>query len=579
MASLAVEARALVKKFPDTVALKAIDLTVPYGAITALIGPDGAGKTTFIRLMCGLMTPTDGTLKVLGEDITKDTESVQNRLSYMPQKFGLYEDLTVAENMNLYADLHGVPQDIRPERFKKLLEMTGLARFTGRLAGKLSGGMKQKLGLACTLVRQPDLLILDEPTVGVDPMSRKELWEILNTVVKEQHLTIFVSTAYMNEAEMCSNVYVLNKGVILAHGSPSDISNIAKDHCFNIKSPADIPQRIVQSCLLDDREHIIDSVPRNGFIHYITTDAKTESPWLSKWDLTPEKTEPQLEDGFMILLRRAQEKENDLPAAAPLDLEHMVRPTGDVNITVRDLVKKFGNFTAVSHTSFEVHKGEVFGLLGPNGAGKTTTFRMLCGLLPATSGELSVAGYDLRTARTIARKNIGYVSQKFALYKNLSVMENLKFYGGIYGLKKDKLRERIQSVMKEFQLEGLDDREAGSLPGGYKQRLSMAAALLQEPQILFLDEPTSGIDPLARRTFWRQITGLAARGTTIIITTHFMEEAEYCDRIMIQDNGKMLVIGSPEDIRKKLNIPGASMDDVFIDIVEQARKSGKENEK
>lgn len=579
MASLAVEARALVKKFPDTVALKAIDLTVPYGAITALIGPDGAGKTTFIRLMCGLMTPTEGTLKVLGEDITKDTESVQNRLSYMPQKFGLYEDLTVAENMNLYADLHGVPQDIRPERFKKLLEMTGLARFTGRLAGKLSGGMKQKLGLACTLVRQPDLLILDEPTVGVDPMSRKELWEILNTVVKEQHLTIFVSTAYMNEAEMCSNVYVLNKGVILAHGSPSDISNIAKDHCFNIKSPADIPQRIVQSCLLDDREHIIDSVPRNGFIHYITTDAKTESPWLSKWDLTPEKTEPQLEDGFMILLRRAQEKENDLPAAAPLDLEHMVRPTGDVNITVRDLVKKFGNFTAVSHTSFEVHKGEVFGLLGPNGAGKTTTFRMLCGLLPATSGELSVAGYDLRTARTIARKNIGYVSQKFALYKNLSVMENLKFYGGIYGLKKDKLRERIQSVMKEFQLEGLDDREAGSLPGGYKQRLSMAAALLQEPQILFLDEPTSGIDPLARRTFWRQITGLAARGTTIIITTHFMEEAEYCDRIMIQDNGKMLVIGSPEDIRKKLNIPGASMDDVFIDIVEQARKSGKENEK
>lgn len=555
-------------------ALDHIDLTVRKGELTAVIGPDGAGKTTLMRLICGLMDPTEGNLTVLGLDSVKDSEEIQSRISYMPQKFGLYEDLTVAENMNLYADLHGVPKEKRPARFQKLLEMMGLERFTGRFAGKLSGGMKQKLGLACTLVRSPDLLLLDEPTVGVDPLSRRELWEILKEFVKEEGLSVFVSTAYMNEAEMCSHVYVLNKGRILSDGSPEDLRNIGKGHCFGVRPAHGVPTRILQAHLLDDQDYVVDAVPRGGEVHFITKGTEPV-PYLAGQKLEAVPAEPQLEDGFMILLHQA-EKDRLPPAEEQKKaLDSGGRPSKEVNIIVKDLVKKFGDFTAVAHTSFEVHKGEIFGLLGPNGAGKTTTFKMLCGLLPETSGFLSVAGVDLRKARTRARANIGYVAQKFSLYSNMTVLENLEFYGGVYGLTPKRLKERIEEVSRQFYLSDRLEMKAGDLPGGYKQRLSMACALLHEPKILFLDEPTSGIDPLARRNFWRQITTLAAEGTTIIITTHFMEEAEYCDRFMIQDNGHLLAIGSPSEIRKKLGKPKADMDDIFIAIVEGAREKGE----
>lgn len=277
----------------------------------------------------------------------------------------------------------------------------------------------------------------------------------------------------------------------------------------------------------------------------------------------------------MILLKKAEEDSLPLSqAGGSLDQEALSSPR-NVNIIVKNLVRKFGDFTAVSNTSFEVHEGEIFGLLGPNGAGKTTTFKMLCGLLPATSGFLSVAGVNLRQARTQARAHIGYVAQKFSLYCHMSVKENLLFFGGVYGLGPKKLAQRIEAVTHEFYLSDCLDRKAGDLPGGYKQRLSMACALLHEPKILFLDEPTSGIDPLTRRNFWRQITALAARGTTIIITTHFMEEAEYCDRFMIQDNGHLLAIGSPAEIRQTLHKEGADMDEIFMTIVEQARRKGE----
>ena len=301
-----------------------------------------------------------------------------------------------------------------------------------------------------------------------------------------------------------------------------------------------------------------------------------EIPYLKRHHLKPTPVPAKLEDGFMTLLRKAEGHEAP-PEEAEDVLDRGGRPSSEVNIVVKNLVKKFGDFTAVSNTSFEVHKGEIFGLLGPNGAGKTTTFKMLCGLLPETSGFLSVAGVDLRKARTQARANIGYVAQKFSLYSHMSVLDNLKFFGGIYGVPKGRLSERIRELCQEFDLEDVLDRLAEDLPGGYKQRLSMAAALLHEPQILFLDEPTSGIDPLARRNFWRRITTLAARGTTIIITTHFMEEAEYCDRFMIQDNGILLAIGSPSEIREELGQPGADMDRIFIEIVERSRKEGEKS--
>ena len=578
-----IAARSLMKVFPgkkgqpDTCALSGVTLAARAGEMTALIGPDGAGKTTFMRLVCGLMDRTAGELSVCGLDVFHTPQDVQDLLSYMPQKFGLYEDLTVAENLTLYADLHGVPAAVREERFARLLHMTGLAAFTGRLAGNLSGGMKQKLGLACTLVRSPRLLLLDEPTVGVDPLSRRELWEILTQLVREEHLSVLVSTAYMEEAARCDRVYVLHCGQLLMGGTPEALRTAAAGLCYEVQAPPHLPLRLLQSALLT-APGVLDAVPAGGVVRFLTRRAPEELAPLRALGLQARPAEPRLEDGFMKLLKEAE------GAAPPAEVETAARGAAETLplpppasaapalIEVEDLVKKFGAFTAVAHTSFSVHRGEVFGLLGPNGAGKTTTFRMLCGLLPATSGKLRVAGVDLRTARTQARANIGYVAQKFSLYANLTVYENLRFFGGAYGLYGRQLRERIAAVAEEFHLTDRMDEAAERLPGGYKQRLSMAAALIHAPGILFLDEPTSGIDPLARRTFWQEITRLAAGGTTIVITTHFMEEAEYCDRFMIQDHGKMLVLGSPAEIRARLGREGAPMDEVFIAIVEQARR-------
>lgn len=552
-------------------ALSNINIEIPAGKLTALIGPDGAGKTTFMRLICGLLKPTSGNLKVLDIDIEENPQEIQNKISYMPQRFGLYEDLSIQENLNLYADLHGVPKEKRKERFEHLLKMTGLEPFVDRQAGKLSGGMKQKLGLACTLVRSPELLLLDEPTVGVDPLSRKELWEILKNLVKEEKLTVLVSTAYMDEAELCQKVIVIHRSNILAIGSPEELADKAKDKCFKVHPPAGIPSRILQANLLDDSENIIDAVPEGDDVRFIIkTPAAIEH--LNK-NLEIQKVSSRLEDGFMFLLHEYENADKSVQTSlAPIEFSNNIKACELIDIEVKNLVRKFGNFTAVSNTSFQVHKGEIFGLLGPNGAGKTTTFRMLCGLLPATSGILSVAGVNLRNARTQARANIGYVAQKFSLYSNLTVDENLIFFGSIYGLKEKELKIRMKEVKEQFDLIEVEAKQSGELPGGFKQRLSMAVALIHKPKILFLDEPTSGIDPLARRTFWRQITDLAAKGTTIIITTHFMEEAEYCDRIMIQDQGKMIVIGTPQEIRKNAGKNIKTMNQAFIEIVEKNRQ-------
>ena len=572
---MVIEAKGLTKHFlqkdGETVeALRGVDLSVPEGRLTALVGPDGAGKTTLMRLICGLMTKTAGELSVVGLDVTEHPQAVQDLLSYMPQKFGLYEDLTVQENLDLYADLHGVPQELRAKRFAHLLAMTELAPFTGRLAGKLSGGMKQKLGLACTLVRSPKLLLLDEPTVGVDPLSRRELWQILQQLVREEHLSVFVSTAYMEEAALCETVYVLNRGRFLKAGTPEELRSVAKGTCYAVRPPEGMPLRSLQSRLLAE-PGILDAVPSGGVVRFILRGDPQELSTLATLNLLAKPIAPRLEDGFMTLLKEDAAKSSILPETAKLgafaanSLEE-----APVEIEVQDLVRKFGDFTAVSHTSFAVHRGEVFGLLGPNGAGKTTTFRMLCGLLPVSSGQISIAGVNLRTARAQARAHIGYVAQKFSLSTTLSVEENLRFFGSAYGLRGRRLDQRIEAVIEEFDLSGFRHMPAGSLPGGYKQRLSMAAALLHEPPILFLDEPTSGIDPLARRLFWRQITDLSAKGTTIIVTTHFMEEAEYCDRIMIQDRGQLIAIGTPSAIRKQGgNSP--TMNDAFIHIVESGR--------
>ena len=586
-----VRAEGLTRRFtgPDgrpQVALDRVSLSVPRGQLTALVGPDGAGKTTLMRMMAGLLAPEEGSLHVLGLDVTRNAQEVQDRISYMPQRFGLYEDLSVQENLDLYADLHGVPQAVRRERFARLMAMTDLARFTARPAGKLSGGMKQKLGLACTLVRSPELLLLDEPSVGVDPLSRRDLWEILLQLVRDEQLSVVVSTAYMDEAERCTHVHVMNAGHVLANGTPQALAQRAQGLTFVATPPVGMAARMLQARLLDAVSTVVDAVPRGGRVRFIRrpdVDEEALQSLLEDVEVRPRPAE--LEDAFMLMLRQHAEaaggrSSSEGPPAAGADRtlhgQRNDEPTAPVAdhaepvIVVRDLVRRFGDFTAVASTSFEVRRGEIFGLLGPNGAGKTTTFRMLCGLLPATSGSLQVAGANLRVAPARARARIGYVAQKFSLYATLTVCENLAFYGAAYGLHGRQLAERMQAMLQRFDLD--PEAESGLLPAGYRQRLAMAAGLIHAPDILFLDEPTSGIDPLARRAFWRTITALSAQGVTIVITTHFMEEAEYCDRIAIQDAGRMLALGTPHEVRELAGGARSDMNEAFIAIVEQGRR-------
>lgn len=583
--SLALSANQIEKTFPRkngnvVTALSKVDIRVPYGKKVALIGPDGAGKTTLLRIACGLLSPSKGTMTVLGKKANQHTSWIQSKLGYMPQRFGLYEDLSVLENMNLYADLHAIPQDIRAERIHQLLLMTGLEKFTTRLAGRLSGGMKQKLGLACTLIRMPPLLLLDEPTVGVDPLSRRELWEIVNAVVEKEKMAVLVSTGYMEEAEEADIVYIIHQGHILAEGTPEEIIHKATSRCFSAIPLEGVPARYVQAAFLDHKD-VLDAVPDGPRVRLTMREGKSihmfkQDPLFSSLSIVP--AEPRLEDSFMIYLHKA----SDAVDTTAYERKSFTTVTNNratesqtVDIEVHDLVRRFGDFTAVDKTSFSVYNGEIFGLLGPNGAGKTTTFRMLCGLLPATSGTLLVAGKDLRKAPAEARRKIGYVAQKFSLYTMLSVRENLDFFGGAYGLSKNERKERIPEILEEFQLTDVADSLTGSLPLGYKQRLSMAAALLHRPRILFLDEATSGIDPMARRAFWRRITDIAANGTTVIITTHFMEEAAYCDRIMIQDQGQMIAIGTPAAIMEQGHAD--DMNEAFIRIVEDKRKERRKS--
>lgn len=631
-----VRAEGLTRRFtgPDgrpLVALDRVSLSVTRGQLTALVGPDGAGKTTLMRMMAGLLAPDEGSLHVLGLDVTRDAQAVQDRISYMPQRFGLYEDLSVQENLDLYADLHGVPQAVRRERFARLMAMTDLARFTARPAGKLSGGMKQKLGLACTLVRSPELLLLDEPSVGVDPLSRRDLWEILLQLVRDEQLSVVVSTAYMDEAERCAHVHVMNAGQVLANGTPQALAQRAQGLAFVATPPGGMAARMLQARLLDAASAVVDAVPRGGQVRFIRrqdVDEASLRPLLENVEVHPRPAE--LEDAFMLMLRQHAEaaggrSSSEGPPAAGADRtlhgswnDALTAPAPDGQrpaavtqqdltavfpplnegaeashraasgvptdssaassvtdhaepvIVVRDLVRRFGDFTAVASTSFEVRRGEIFGLLGPNGAGKTTTFRMLCGLLPATSGSLQVAGANLRVAPARARARIGYVAQKFSLYATLTVRENLAFYGAAYGLHGRQLTERMEAMLQRFDLD--PEAESGLLPAGYRQRLAMAAGLIHAPDILFLDEPTSGIDPLARRAFWRTITALSAQGVTIVITTHFMEEAEYCDRIAIQDAGRMLALGTPHEVRELAGGAGSDMNEAFIAIVERGRR-------
>ena len=589
-----IQCRDLHKSFPGgrggtTSALAGVSLEVRRGLMVALVGPDGGGKTTLIRLIMGLMSPDSGDIQVLGHNIVQHPHAAESDVSYMPQKFGLYEDLTVQENLDLYADLHGVTASDRKTRYPELFAMTNLGRFARRLAGRLSGGMKQKLGLACALVQSPELLILDEPTVGGDPVSRQELWAILLNLVKNQSLTLLISTPYLEEAEFCDHAVVMYRGKTLTEGSPKDVADHARGRTFRLPTPPEMKPRQLVAMLLNS-SGVADAVPEGGKVRLVL---KADAAGIAQIPAAANAAEikPNLADGFMVLLRQAVVSGGPPPEVIahaadqpPVQAVSLLAPppvtatanSGETVVQVHDLVRRFGEFVAVDHVNFEIRKGEIFGLLGPNGAGKSTTFRMLCGLLPLTSGKLRVAGYDLRHARASARQAVGYVAQKFSLYSQLSVRNNLAFFASAYSLRGSRRKRRLDWAIKEFNLGNLLANVTGGIPDGFKRRLAMACALLHEPAILFLDEPTSGIDPLARREFWQRITAMADQGVTVVVTTHFMEEAEYCDRMVIMMNGRVLAAGTPAEIRQLGVAPDKTqptIEDAFIRVVMDEQKA------
>lgn len=551
-------------------ALQSVSLTLT-GGVTALIGPDGAGKTTLLRLAAGLLKPDNGRVACFGQP----SAGSHQQTGYMPQRFGLYEDLSVLENLNLYADLYDIGLSERQNRFEELMKMTGLAPFFGRLAGRLSGGMKQKLGLACTLVNRPNLLLLDEPSVGVDPVSRRELWQIIARLVEEYGTCVLLSTAYMDEAERCNRVILLDRGRLLRQGEPEAFREVARDCSFMLASTL-LSKRLIRQRLAGHPD-VVDAVVQGDAVRVV---AKPGRPpvWHSMLDgsdrLQIRAVPPRLEDAFILLMleQRGPQPSNETVCLIPDDTTASPDATRPPVIEVDAVDRWFDGFQAVKKLSFSVHQGEIFGLLGANGAGKTTTFRMLCGLLPASNGRLRVAGVDLRTAAAKARSRLGYMSQKFSLYGHLSVRQNLDFFSHAYGLRNQRRRDRIDWALQEFDLYGFADTNGAELPLGYKQRLALACALMHEPEILFLDEPTSGIDPLARREFWTRINQLAAQGVTILVTTHFMEEAEYCDRLLIMREGDILATGTPLEIKCRgqspLLPPADTMEEAFIRLVE-----------
>jgi ABC-2 type transport system ATP-binding protein len=563
-------------------ALRQLSMRVEAGQITGLVGPDGAGKTTLMRLMTGLLKPDSGRIRVFGLDSVSQSQEIQANIGYMPQRFGLYEDLSVIENLGLYADLQGLAGRERTARFERLMEFTGLGQFRKRLAGQLSGGMKQKLGLACTLVRPPRLLLLDEPSVGVDPVSRRELWEIVNALIDEG-ISILWSTAYLDEAEKCDDVVLLDEGSLLDSGPPEkfgeQLSGRTYEFSLNGADKRTLLRELAKGSIVIDAS-IKGRDVRLLLAHRPSSQETAELADLA--DIEPaelKEVEPGFEDAFVALIKAQQQSTREEGETAP-DIAMEATPNAWPGATVDDgpviqvegLVRMFGDFRAVDGIDFQVSKGEIFGLLGPNGAGKSTTFKMLCGLMPPTDGKALVLGIDLRRAAAIARGRIGYMAQKFSLYGNMTVGQNLHFFASAYGLSGDDRAEAIRQALANFGLETYAEGDSGSLPLGYKQRLALAAAIMHRPGVLFLDEPTSGVDPLVRREFWRRINGMASAGVTVMVTTHFMEEAEYCDRIGIIYRGKLVETGSPEELKaahKTQEHPDPTLEDAFIDLIRQ----------
>lgn len=557
------------KRFPglDNPAVASLTTEIRSGAVTGLVGPDGAGKTTLLRMLAGLLKPSQGKMTVVGLDPLENDRQLHSILGYMPQKFGLYEDLTVMENLTLYADLRGVTGELRRQTFERLLTFTDLTRFTDRLAGKLSGGMKQKLGLACTLVGQPKVLLLDEPGVGVDPISRRELWRMVHELASDGMLILW-STSYLDEAEQCREVLLLNEGKLLYSGAPQHLTQRMSGRTILLAAQTGTNRKLLQHALA--LPQVSDGVIQGKYVRLILkpdVDHSQLLPLLNQPNAEITEAEPRFEDAFIDLLGGGPANESALAKIMP----KVAGSHQETVIEAQELTKKFGDFAATDHVNFQVKRGEIFGLLGPNGAGKSTTFKMMCGLLVPSSGKALVLGMDLKTSSGKARQHLGYMAQKFSLYGNLTVEQNLKFFSGVYGLQGKIQRDKIADMTSAFNFTPILRQTPDSLPLGFKQRLALACALMHEPDILFLDEPTSGVDPLTRREFWLHINGMVDKGVTVMVTTHFMDEAEYCDRIGLVYRGKIIAAGTPDELKQQVasddNL-NPSMEEAFIGLVQ-----------
>jgi ABC-2 type transport system ATP-binding protein len=556
------------RDFGAVKALCGITAQLPVGNILGLVGPDGAGKTTLIRLLAGLLDPTSGSVEVLGRRPSAEGGATQAEVGYMPQRFGLYEDLSVLDNLNLYANLRALDRHAREQRFAELLKFTDLTAFTGRLAGKLSGGMKQKLGLACALLGRPRLLLLDEPGVGVDPLSRRELWHMVSELLASG-VTVVWSTAYLDEAERCSYLWLLDRGRLLYDGPPDGLSSRVQGRVFRRRVTAGHARQIAEEELA--RDEVLDAVIQGSSVRIVLKN-ETRPPQGGNY----EPVEPRLEDAYVELLGGAHKAESQLARGWPTTAERAAEGKGTAGestlVHSHGLTKRFGDFVAADHVDFEVRAGEIYGLLGPNGAGKSTTFRMLCGLLKPTFGDATVAGVNLLNAPSRARARLGYMAQKFSLYGDLSVRQNLEYFADIYGLARRRKDERIEAMIEAFELQSHLSADAALLPLGFKQRLALACATLHAPAVLFLDEPTSGVDPLMRREFWHHINALTGKGVAVVVTTHFMEEAEYCDRIGLIWRGRKIAEGTPDELKVRVvsdEMPEPTMEDAFIALVER----------
>jgi ABC-2 type transport system ATP-binding protein len=481
----------------------------------------------------------------------------------MPQRFGLYEDLSVLDNLNLYANLRALDRAARAQRFEELLRFTDLTQFTARLAGQLSGGMKQKLGLACALLGSPKLLLLDEPGVGVDPLSRRELWRMVSDLVAGG-VTVLWSTAYLEEAERCAHIWLLDRGRLLYDGPPRELSERVRGRVFRRRAPAGGARQLAEEEL--GREAVLDAVIQGSSVRLIARPEREAAFAGAPY----EPLEPRLEDAYIELLGGPHKGESLLARGWPVQRAPSA-PAAGALVRAVGLTRRFGEFLAADQVSFEVRAGEIYGLLGPNGAGKSTTFRMLCGLLRPSAGDASVAGVNLLHAASRARARLGYMAQKFSLYGDLSVGQNLDYFADIYGLTRAAKRVRVPAMIEMFELAPHLESNAALLPLGFKQRLALACATLHAPAVLFLDEPTSGVDPLMRREFWHHINALTTRGVAVVVTTHFMEEAEYCDRIGLIWRGRKIAEGTPDELKARVRSARhaePTLEDAFIALVE-----------